>query len=75
MPYIRIKAYPKDDKTKQKVVDEINEIFKKYWGCPESAISISMESIDPSCWDKDVREKEILPNQDKMMIFDGKKKY
>ena len=30
MPYIAIKAYPKDEDTKKKVVDEINEVFKKY---------------------------------------------
>lgn len=27
MPYIRIKAYPKDEATKQKVVDAINKAF------------------------------------------------
>ena len=27
MPYIAIKAYPKDEETKKKVVDEINEVF------------------------------------------------
>jgi phenylpyruvate tautomerase PptA (4-oxalocrotonate tautomerase family) len=27
MPYIAIKSFPKDDETKKKVVDEINEIF------------------------------------------------
>ena len=29
MPYIAIKAYPKDDEIKKKVVDEINEMFIK----------------------------------------------
>ena len=43
MPYIAIKAYPKDEETKKKVVLEINEIFLKYWGCPPEAISVSME--------------------------------
>ena len=47
MPYISIKAWPKDDETKKKVVDEINEVFVKYWGCPKEAISISLEEFAP----------------------------
>ena len=27
MPYIAIKGYPKDEETKKKVVDQINDIF------------------------------------------------
>ncbi len=27
MPYIRIKAYPKEQATKEKVVDAINQVF------------------------------------------------
>ena len=27
MPYINIKGYPKDEETKKKVVEEINNIF------------------------------------------------
>ena len=75
MPYIAIKAYPKDEKIKEQVVDEINAIFLKYWGCPQSAICISMESVDPEKWEETVMQGEILPNKDKMMILDGEKRY
>ncbi len=75
MPYIAIKAYPKDEETKKKVVDEINEIFLKYWGCPQEAISISMESFKPEDWENAVVKTEIEPNADKMMILAGQKKY
>lgn len=75
MPYIAIKAYPKDEDTKKKVVDEINEIFKKYWGCPPEAISISMEEFAPETWEDMVVKPEIIPNSDKMMILSGEKKY
>lgn len=75
MPYIAIKAYPKDEQTKKKVVDEINEIFLKYWGCPKEAISISMEEFAPETWEEKVVIPEIRPNSDKMMIFSGEKKY
>ena len=32
MPYIRIKAYPKDQATKEKVVEAINKVFVDNWG-------------------------------------------
>lgn len=75
MPYIAIKAYPKDEEIKKKVVDEINEIFIKYWGCPKEAISISMEEFAPENWEEKVVKPEILSNTDKMMILSGEKKY
>ncbi len=75
MPYIAIKAYPKDKAIKQKVVNEINEVFLKYWGCKQEAISISLEEVAPEDWEKTVKANEIMPNSDKMMILEGKKKY
>ncbi len=75
MPYIAIKAYPKDEETKKKVVEEINEVFLKYWGCPQKAINISMESIAPEDWEEKMEKGEIAQNEDKMMIFGGVKKY
>ena len=75
MPYIAIKAYPKDDGTKRKVVEEINEVFLKYWGCPPQAVCISLESVDPAVWDEKVYQQEVLPNREKMMILDGRKQY
>ncbi len=75
MPYIAIKGYSKDAETKQKVVEEINQVFLKYWGCPQEAISISLEEFAPEEWASRVVEKEIKPNMEKMMIFSGKKKY
>lgn len=75
MPYIAIKAYPKDEATKKKLVDEINEVFLRTWGCPQEAISISIEEVKPADWNSTVMETEVLPNADRMMILEGKKKY
>ena len=75
MPYIRVKAFPKDEETKKIVVEGINKVFRNHWGCPPEAISISIEEVAPEDCDEQVREKEILPNEDKMMILDGEKKY
>lgn len=75
MPYIAIKAYPKDEEIKKKVVDEINEIFIKYWGCSKEAISISLEEFSPESWEEKVVKTQIETNIDKMMILSGEKKY
>lgn len=75
MPYIRIKAYPKDQATKEKVVEAINKAFVDNWGCAPDAISISIEEIAPEDWVEKVEKAEITPNADKMLILNGKKKY
>ncbi len=75
MPYIAIKGYPKDEETKKKVVDEINEVFLKYWDCPQEAISISIEEYAPEIWEEKVVKPEINTKVDKMLIISGAKKY
>ena len=74
MPYIAIKAYPKDENTKKLLVERINEVFLETWGCPAEAISISLEEVAPENW-QDVVNGEILPNAEKMMILSGEKKF
>ncbi len=75
MPYIAIKGYPKDDETKKKIAEKVNEVFLEIWGCSQEAISLSIEEISPSEWEETVVKKEIEPNKEKMMIFSGEKKY
>ncbi len=75
MPYIAVKGYPKDEETKKKVAEEINEVFLKYWGCPQEAISISMEEFKPEEWEDAVIKTEVLPKEDKMMILNGEKRF
>lgn len=75
MPYIAIKAYPKDEEVKKRVVEQVNQIFLKEWGCPQEAISISIEEFEPSDWEEKVLKPEVEPNKDKMLIFNGVKLY
>ena len=56
-------------------MDQINDIVLKTWGCPQEAISISIEEVKPADWDKTVMDTEVRPKADKMLIFEGKKKY
>ena len=75
MPYIAIKGYPKDNATKRRVVEQINEIFVKEWGCPPSAISISVEEVAPEVWEATVVKGEIDVKKDSMFILSGEKLY
>lgn len=75
MPYIAIKAYPKDEAIKKRVADRINQVFLEEWGCSPEAISISIEEVSPKKWTDEVVKKEIEPQKDKMIILDGKKNY
>jgi len=75
MPYIRIKAYPKDQATKEKVVEAINKAFVDNWGCSPEAISISIEEVAPENWVEQVEKAEIEPNRENMLILNGQRKY
>ena len=71
MPYIEIRAYPKDEKIKKNVAQKIENIFLEEWGCKKEAISISFEEVDPSNWEKDVVNNIMAKNDDKMYIKNG----
>ena len=75
MPYIAIKAWPKDPEIKKRGAERINQVFLEEWGCPQKAISISFEEVAPEKWDETVVKPEILPKSDKMFILDGEKKF
>ncbi|MBQ7653823.1 MAG: tautomerase family protein [Clostridia bacterium] len=75
MPYISIKSYPKDEETKKKIAEKINKIFLEEWGCPQEAISLSIEEFPPKEWEEKVLKSEVLTKKDKMMIIEGKKTY
>ena len=74
MPYIAIKAYPKDEATKQAVVEKINQIFLETWGCPQQAITISVEEVAPEHGQQQVVVPEIEPKLDKMVSLNGEKR-
>lgn len=75
MPYIAIKAYPKDEETKKRVVERINQVLLEEWGCPPHAVSISVEEFDPAEWAEKVQKPEMDPKKDKMMILQGGKRF
>ena len=72
MPYIEIKAYPKDEEIKKDVANDILEVFAKKWGCKKEAITISFVEVDPANWQNDVEDNIISKNEDKMYVLHGK---
>lgn len=75
MPYIAIKAYPKDEETKKRLAEKINEAFLEVWGCPQEAISLSIEEVAPDKWEEQVVKAEIEPKKERMLILAGEKRY
>ena len=47
MPYIAIKALPRDEEKKRLLAERINEVMMEVWGCPQRAITISIQDIAP----------------------------
>ena len=75
MPYIAIKGFPKDDETVRKVAERINATLLELWGCRQEHINISYEAVPPEEWDERIERGEIVRNEDKMLIYGGKKMY
>jgi len=75
MPYIAIKSYPKDEETKKKLVERIDEVLQEVLGCPSKAVTVSYEEITPEEWVETVVKPEIELKMDKMYIVSGEKKY
>ena len=70
MPYIEIRAYPKDEQIKKRVAERIEQVFLEEWGCPASAISVSFEEIAPEDWDSKAGPV-MRGNSGKMYIRNG----
>jgi 4-oxalocrotonate tautomerase len=75
MPYIKIKAYPKDEAVKARVAERIHHVFLEEWGCPSEAISLSFEEVSPELWENQVDRPEVEANRERMHIYHGQKKY
>lgn len=75
MPYIQIKAYPKDEEIKNRVAERINQIFLEEWGCPQGAISVSFEEVEPALWKSRVEQNIMEQNKPLMKIYKGEKRY
>ena len=71
MPYIEIRAYPKDEEIKKRVAQRIKDVFLEEWGCPAQAISVSFEEFAPEEWDDKVVKPVIGKNRDRMYILNG----
>ena len=75
MPYISIKAYPRDKATNQKLVEAINQTVQNVIGCPPEALTILFEEVPKEEWKEKVDDALVTPNMDHVMILKGQKRY
>ena len=61
MPYIAIKALPRDAEKKRALAERINEVMMEVWGCPQQAITISIQDIAPDEWGEKVQKPISMP--------------
>lgn len=57
------------------MVDKINQILLEDWGCPQKAVTISLEEVAPEDWAEKIVKKEMEPQKGHMMILNGEKLY
>ena len=75
MPYISIKAYPRDKATNQKLVEAINQTVQNVIGCPPEALTILFEEVAKEEWKAKVDDALVAPEMDHVMILKGQKRY
>ena len=75
MPLIVVKGYPKDEKTKREVAEEIARVFTEKWGCPRQAVTVKIEEYEPEVWAREIKEKEIDPHADDMLSLSGEQQF
>ena len=75
MPYISIKAWPRDKATSLKLVEEINKTVQNVFGSPSEALTILFEEVRKEDWKEKVDDALVAPNMDHVMILKGQKRY
>lgn len=75
MPYIAVKAFPRTEEAKKEIAEKLNQAIMDAVGCPQEAVSISVEYVIPEEWDEKVKVPEMDARDDAMMILHGEKRY
>ena len=73
MPPITVKMYPgRSDEVKQKAAQEIMQAAMQALDAPATAFTVIMEDIPREEWNEKVFVPEIEPNEDLVLIRQGK---
>ena len=75
MPYVAIKSNPKDEETKKKLVERINQAVMEVCGVPQQAVTITYEEFPKEEWQEKVVQAQVEPIKDKLYINKGEKLY
>ena len=73
MPYIAIKAYPKEEAVVKELVENVNKAIVDTLGCPPEVVSISYEEVLPDDWKERIIDGEMAANAAYMKIKDGQR--
>lgn len=73
MPYIAIKAFPKDEEVVKDLIEKVNQALIDAVGCPPEVVSISYEEIQPQDWEERIINGEMAANAPFMKIRDGQR--
>lgn len=65
MPHVTIKLYPgKTQEQKNRLSDAIVESIQSIMGSSNKSISIAFEEVDPTVWQAEVYDPDIVAQQD-----------
>jgi phenylpyruvate tautomerase PptA (4-oxalocrotonate tautomerase family) len=63
------------EEKRKDIVEKINQVLIDAWGCPQEAISISLEEVTPENWDAQVKVPEMDARDETMYILHGEKRF
>jgi len=75
MPYVAIKAYPRDREQNIRLVEEVNAALLRVFGCKPEAVTIAFEEVPPADWKEKVDDALVAPDMEHAMILKGQKTY
>lgn len=64
MPHISVKMFPgRTEEQKQQFADKIVEAAKTILGSSDASLSVSISEVEPSKWDADVYDPQIVAKE------------
>jgi len=72
MPHVIIKMHPgRDEETKQKLSQEVEQLIMDITGCSSDAVSVGIEDIPAEKWHEEVVQPDIIEKKDTIKKMPG----
>ena len=72
MPFIHVRAYPREMDVKKKTAEAIVKAASEVMGAPLEAFTVVFEDLDREAWESGGAQAVTEPLRDKMLIERGK---